>query len=168
MGPSWAVIARWDKGTLQLDKTIEFSPEENSATALPNDILVRMEQNRKYLYVALNGNDQVVKLDWESGQTVWKTKAGVAPYGLCLCHDKLYVTLWAGRMPESGDPHQAGVPWGKARTDPATAGVREGAVAILDPQSGQLLRTTCTGLHPNKIIASAKNFFMWRMPVVTR
>jgi len=54
------------------------------------------EESGDYLIVVLNGNNQVVKIKIETGEIIWKTNVGVAPYGLVATKGKLFVTNWGG------------------------------------------------------------------------
>ena len=47
-----------------------------AALALPNEILIRRESRRDYLYVVLNGDNKVIKQDLDSGDTIWIANPG--------------------------------------------------------------------------------------------
>ncbi|MDD4971199.1 MAG: bifunctional YncE family protein/alkaline phosphatase family protein [Paludibacter sp.] len=158
---SYVVQVKWDGKTASLTNLINFRPLKPSTLALPNEILVRKENDRYFLYVVLNGNNQLVKKDLETGETIWTTKTGVAPYGITSANNKLYVTNWAGRIPDEKDKAVAGVPWGKARIDIETAATREGSVSIFDPVTGKLIKEVLVGLHPNKIISSPDEDYVY-------
>ena len=100
-------------------------------------------------------------MDVQSGKVIWSVPSGVAPFGITLANRKLYVSNWAGSVPEKGDPDVAGVPWGSAKVDPKTGATREGTVSILDPKTGNLLKEFRTGLHPNDIISSPDGRFVY-------
>ena len=105
--------------------------------ALPNELLISSESERDYLYVVLNGNNMLIKQDLETGDTLWITNPGVAPYGLTMAGGKIYVTNWAGRHPLPDDPDVAGVPWGSARVN-NKAGVLQICGSIPKPLRTQL------------------------------
>lgn len=160
-GLSFVVQAKWDGTKAAFEKWFSYKPQPPAAVALPNEILIRNESGKECFYVVLNGNDQLLKQDLRTGETIWAIKTGVAPYGLCEANHKLYVTNWGGRLPDSSDKSVAGVPWGEARINTSNAAVREGSISIVDPSTGNLLKEVVVGLHPNKIIASPEGRFVY-------
>jgi YVTN family beta-propeller protein len=153
---SVVIQAKWDGVEAKVTKLFNYRPSRGSRTALPNEILINRESGNNFLYVVLNGNNQLIKQELESGDTTWIKSTGVAPYGISLANGKIYVTNWGGRIPESGDKNIAGVPWGVARVDEQTGATREGSVSVYDPVSGDLLKEIIVGLHPNEIISDKK------------
>ena len=89
---SFVASARWDGVKAEFGRIFEYKPEQDAEIALPNEILITKESRKEYLYVVLNGNNKVIKQDLNSGDTIWVTDPGVAPYGLdngsrkTLCH----------------------------------------------------------------------------------
>jgi YVTN family beta-propeller protein len=160
---SFVVSALWDGERAGFMRKYEYKAAPEADVALPNEILVTREQSRDFLYVVLNGNNKVIKQDLLTGDTIWVTDPGVAPYGLTMAADKLYVTNWAGRHPDAGDKNVAGVPWGLARVDNLLAGgaTREGSVTVIDPVSGKILNEIIVGLHPNEITSSKNGKFVY-------
>jgi YVTN family beta-propeller protein len=160
---SFVVFAKWDGITAEFSRMFEYKAAPNAAMALPNEILITKEASKEYLYVVLNGNNQVIKQDFITGDTIWIADPGVAPYGITRASGKLYVTNWAGRFPEPGDKDVAGVPWGLARVDNTNAGgaTREGSVTVLDPASGKIIKEVIVGLHPNEIISDKREKFVY-------
>lgn len=151
---SFVLAAEWDGSKASWSKKLEYAKAGDSEMALPNELLI--EGN--IIYVVLNGNNMVVKQNIETGDTIWIADPGVAPYGIVKAAGKLYVTNWAGRHPEKGDTDVAGLPWGSARVNNKDAGgaTREGSVAVIDPETGKVLKDIITGLHPNEIISDQK------------
>jgi len=160
-GVSFALEAAWDGKKLSGSDSFTFQTEVPAATALPNEILVQKESGKNYLYVVLNGTNQVVKIDFASKTKVWTSPVGVAPFGIAKANGKIYVTNWAGSVPDKNDTNVAGVPWGSAKVDPRTGSTREGTVSVLDPKTGKVLKEITVGLHPNDIIASADEKFVF-------
>ncbi len=144
----------WDGEKCRLKKYFTYMPEPPAGLALPNEMLFRKEPDGDRLYLVLNGNNQLLKQDPETGDTIWIAPTGVAPYGITMAAGRLYVTNWGGRVPGKNEKNVAGVPWGLARVDPNTGAVSEGSVSVYDPDTGKLLREIVTGLHPNEIISS--------------
>ena len=158
---SFVVELAWNGINATLVKVFEYEPEPPARIALPNEIITRDESGHGYLYAVLNGNNRVLKQDIQTGDTIWAVESGVAPYGLTMARNKLYVSNWAGRIPETGERYVAGVPWGEARIDSSTGACKEGSVSILDPGSGKLLKEIVTGLHPNAIIANPDENYVY-------
>jgi YVTN family beta-propeller protein len=159
---SFIASARWDGIKAEFGRIIEYKAVPPAKMALPNEILITNESDREFLYVVLNGNNNVVKQDFITGDTVWVAGTGVAPYGITKAANKLYVTNWAGRVPHAGDTEVAGVPWGLARVDNNTGGsTREGSVSVIDPGNGKILKEIITGLHTNEITSDKSGKFVY-------
>ncbi|MCU0456096.1 MAG: hypothetical protein MUE74_07315, partial [Bacteroidales bacterium] len=160
---SFVVSATRSGSQAVFSRIFEYKATGDADMALPNELLITAESLKKYLYVVLNGNNEVIKQDLETGDTIWITDPGVAPYGITMALGKLYVTNWAGRHPEKGDKDVAGVPWGLARVDNVSAGgaTREGSVTVIDPSDGRIIKEIITGLHPNDIISSKNGRFAY-------
>ncbi|MFY9154281.1 MAG: alkaline phosphatase family protein [Prolixibacteraceae bacterium] len=160
-GKSAVVAASWNGKEIQVLKTYPFEAAENVVSALPNELLIRRESENTFLYVVLNGNNTLEKIDLYSGKTIWSVPTGVAPFGLTEASGKLFVSNWAGSVPDENDTDVAGVPWGKAKVDPATGATREGTVSVFDPISGEIISEILVGLHPNDIISSPNGKFVY-------
>jgi YVTN family beta-propeller protein len=158
---SYVLLANWENEKLSVEGMIPFKAVMPALMALPNELVVHSENGRMYLYVVLNGNNTVEKLDLYTKERIWTTSVGVAPFGIASAHGKIYVTNWAGPVPEANDPDKAGVPWGLARVDPENGSTREGTVSVIDPNSGAVLKEIRVGLHPNDIIASKDEKFVY-------
>ncbi|VGO21461.1 bifunctional YncE family protein/alkaline phosphatase family protein [Pontiella sulfatireligans] len=158
---SYVVQAGWNGRKAWIEKTFEFAAKPPAKTALPNEVWVAEEGGTPVLYVVLNGNNTVEKRDIASGKTIWSSPTGVAPYGIAAANGKLYVSNWAGSVPDKSDPNVAGVPWGSAKVDAETGATREGTVSVLDPETGNLQKEITVGLHPNDIVASPDGRFVY-------
>jgi len=153
--------AEWDSKKLTGSGFVSFEAVKPAKVAIPNEIVVQKEDGKHYLYVVLNGNNTVVKMDLATKENIWTTQVGVAPFGIASANGKLYVTNWAGGIPDSTDQNVAGVPWGSAKVDPVNGATREGTVSVLDPKSGSVLKEIQVGLHPNDIVASNDGKFIY-------
>jgi YVTN family beta-propeller protein len=159
---SFIVSAKWDGTKAEFSRFIEYKAAPKTDMALPNEFLITKESSREYLYVVLNGNNDLVKQDLKTGDTIWIANPGVAPYGIAMAAGKIYVTNWAGRFPEAGDKDVAGVPWGSARVNNQAGGAtREGSVAVIDPATGKVIKEIIVGLHPNEILANKSGKFIY-------
>lgn len=159
---SFVVSAKWDGVIAEFSHMLEYKAVPGADVALPNEILISKESGNEFLYVVLNGNNNVIKQDLNSGDTIWVAYPGVAPYGLTMASGKLYVTNWAGRTPEADDKEVAGVPWGLARVNnSAGGGTREGSVAVINPVNGKIIKELIVGLHPNEIISDKNGKYVY-------
>ena len=159
-GNSAVMIAEWADG-FQNFSNIAFEKIAPAASAIPNEIEVATEQGQVFVYVVLNGNNQLVKIKWSDKSIVWKSATGVAPYGVVKANKKLYVTNWAGSTATDSTRERAGIPWGLAYTDPRTGATASGTVSVFDPSTGKMLKEITVGLHPNTIKASADGKFVY-------
>lgn len=159
---SFVASAVWDGTKAEFSKLFEYRSDGVADMALPNEILINRESGKDFLYVVLNGNNKVIKQDLATGDTVWVADPGVAPYGITMANNKLYITNWAGRTPLPGDTEIAGIPWGAARVNNKAGGsTREGSVAVIDSKTGIILKELIVGLHPNKIISDSRGRFVY-------
>jgi YVTN family beta-propeller protein len=159
---SYVMQAAWNGERLRIVNGIEFKAVSPSPMALPNEVVVNTENGANYLYVVLNGNNQVVKIDLSTNKTVWTKPTGAAPYGLVIVKNKAFVSNWAGPQPtDTVTRETAGVPYGKVYIDPKTGATNVGTVSVIDIQSGALLKEITVGLHPNAIINSADGRFVY-------
>ena len=158
----YVVSAKWDGERAIFGKMFEYKAAPKTALALPNEVLITRESSKEYLYVVLNGNNLVIKQDLITGDTIWTTDPGVAPYGITRAADKLYITNWAGRHPSTDDKEVAGVPWGLARVNNSAGGAtREGSVTVIDPSNGKIIKELVIGLHPNAITSDKSGKFVY-------
>ena len=158
---SLVLMAEWDGRKATITKTFHFEAVAPSRVALPNEIEIVKEDAGDFFIVALNGNNQVAKINIETSVKEWETAVGVAPYGLVAANGKLFVTNWAGSVPDASDTDVAGVPWGSAKVNPENGSTREGTVTVLDPATGSVLGEIEVGLHPNDIVKSPDEKFVY-------
>ena len=153
--------AEYAAGRLRLTRVLPFTAE-HAPLALPNGLAVTTEAGRRCLYVVLNGNNQLAKLDLATGQRLWTRPTGVAPYGVAVAGGRVFVSNWGGPVPTDTLHHEvAGVPYGQAYIDPRTGAISQGSVTVLRPADGQLLKEIPVGLHPNAVLASPDEQFVY-------
>ena len=152
-GKSSVMIAEWKNGFKNI-ANIPFEKVAPATNAIPNEIVVSNEQNGLFLYVVLNGNNTIQKIDWSSRKTVWTAATGIAPYGICMANNKVFVSNWAGKKAVDPSRERAGVPWGLAYTDPKTGATASGTVSMFHATDGTPISEIEVGLHPNVIRAS--------------
>src|SRR5580658_8608457 len=158
---SAVMIAMWDSTGIGKVSSMPMAAVAPAAAALPNDIAVQVEGGIPYLYVVLNGNNQLVKIRFSDQQVVWAVPTGEAPYGLKIISNKVYVTNWAGPVVTDTTLEHAGTPWGSVYTNPVTGATARGSLSIIDALSGSGLGELSLGLHPNAIVSSPDSLFLY-------
>lgn len=140
---------------------VPFEKEAPAATSLVNEVFYQNESGIPALYVVLNGNNKVVKMNADTKEIIWSTPVGVAPFGITKANNKIYVTNWAGGQPEASDQNVAGVPWGSAKVNDINGATREGSVSVLNPATGAVLKEIPVGLHPNDVITGSDEKYVY-------
>lgn len=159
---SYVMQAIWDGKKLTIANPIEFKPVAPSPLALPNELALTKENGNDFLYVVLNGNDQLVKIALDNNSVVWTKPTGVAPYGVVSAGDKIFVTNWGGPQPTKGENKEtAGVPYGDVYINPVTGATSLGTVTVYNAQSGNIISEINVGLHPNDIISSPNEKYIY-------
>ncbi len=145
----------WSGATASVAQKILIDPIKPAPNALPNDIAVQNENGEVYLYVVLHGNNRLTKYRLKDKKMIWSVPTGMAPFGLVIAKNKVYVTNWAGSVPNLKDGSEtAGIPYANVYINPKTGGTSSGTVSVFDVNSGNSLKEINVGLHPNAIIAS--------------
>ncbi|WP_217278626.1 YncE family protein [Hymenobacter sp. BRD67] len=146
--------AEYTDGQLRLRRVFSFAPV-HAPLALPNDLALTTEGGRRCLYVVLNGNNQLAKLDLTTGERLWTRTTGVAPYGVAVAGGRVFVSNWGGPLPtDTLHREVAGVPYGRAYIDPKTGAIAQGTVSVLEQADGKFIREIPVGLHPNAVLTS--------------
>lgn len=152
---SYVMQAAWNGKELKLIKAFPFKATPPALVALPNEVLIKEENNQLFLYTVLNGNNQLIKTNVSNQTQVWAVPTGNCPYGLTSADNKIFVTNWAGPITNPADGLEtAGIPWGSAYIDPKTGAMSRGTVSVFDLKSGKFIQEIEVGLHPNVIISS--------------
>ncbi|MET4082617.1 YVTN family beta-propeller protein [Pedobacter sp. UYP30] len=162
-GKSKVFEAVWDGNDISIEDTFDFAALGDAPLALPNEIVVRKERGEKFLYVVLNGNNELVKLNLADKKVVWTKKTGAAPYGLVVSKDRIFVSNWGGELPTKDSKREtAGVPieYGSIYIDPKTGASSNGSVSVF-ATDGKLIKNIDAGLHPNDIISSLDGQFIY-------
>jgi len=158
---SAVMTAIWDSTGIGKVSSLSIAAVAPAGAALPNDIAVQVEGGVPFLYVVLNGNNQLLKIRFPEMQVIWMAPTGVAPYGVRVVDGKIYVTNWAGPVVTDSSLEYAGTPWGSAYTNPVTGATARGSLSVIDTQSGSLLKELSLGLHPNAIVSSPDSLFLY-------
>jgi YVTN family beta-propeller protein len=159
---SYVFQAIWDGQKISIKNTFSFKAEGESPLALPNDLAINTEAGINFLYVVLNGNNQLVKIDLSTNKTVWTKPTGVAPYGIVIAKNKIFLTNWAGpNAVDTVNRETAGVPYGKTYIDPKTGATAMGTAMVMSLSGGEVIKEIQVGLHPNAIISSPDEAFVY-------
>jgi hypothetical protein len=158
---SFVFEADWSEGKSSIMQTYNFDSLSPSPLALPNDIALQEEKGETYLYVVLNGNSELVKIRRSDKRVIWQVATGMAPFGITIAHHKAYVSNWGGPVPTDTSREQAGIPYAGVYVKHTTGGTAMGTVSIIDLASGQTIKEIPTGLHPNAIITSKDEAFVY-------
>jgi len=155
------MIAEWDGKTINNVTGINIERILPADVALPNQVISNIENGILYLYAVLNGNNQLIKIDFESKRIVYAALAGVAPYGVCIVRNKAYVTNWAGPLVTDTNAEHAGTPWGSAYTNPVTGATKTGSLSVINIITGKPENELQLGLHPTAIIKSIGEKYLY-------
>ncbi|WP_202552059.1 bifunctional YncE family protein/alkaline phosphatase family protein [Ginsengibacter hankyongi] len=158
---SLILSASWDGNKALIEDSISFATVTPAPMALPNDIAINKEAGENYLYVVLNGNNQLSKLRLRDKKIIWTAATGMAPFGIALTASKAYVTNWAGSVPTDTSKETAGIPYGEVYVDAKTGATSSGTVSIFNLKTGKLEKEMEVGLHPNAIIAAGDHKFIY-------
>ena len=146
------IIVEWN-GSIKNISDIVIQNDFVSNNPLPNQIIVSKENNQYFLYTVLNGSNELIKIDFANKNIIWRARTGVAPFGLALASNKIFVTNWAGKEVTDTSKTTAGVPWGLAYTDSLTGATNNGTVSVFN-FLGKKINEIFVGLHPNAILSN--------------
>ena len=158
---SYIMEAVWDGKKAAIRDAISFQAVSPSPMALPNDIAINEEDGITYLYVVLNGNNQLCKVRLKDKKNIWTTATGMAPFGIALTASKAYVSNWAGEIPTDLSRETSGIPYMQVYTDPRTGATSSGSVTVIDLNTGKNLKEITVGLHPNAVLVSNDKQFIY-------
>jgi hypothetical protein len=80
---SFVASARRSGTQLEFARIFEYKATGDADMALPNELLITAESLKKYLYVVLNGNNNVIKQDPETGDSSLRNYNG---FRETVCH----------------------------------------------------------------------------------
>lgn len=155
------LFAEWNKNEFINFSELPIEKINPAANALPNDIEVTKENKETFIYVVLNGNNELLKIRWSDKTILWRTVTGVAPYGLAIANGHIYVSNWAGSIVKDSTKESAGTPWGLAYTNPITGATAMGTVSVINQITGAAIKEIEVGLHPNALKTSADEKFVY-------
>ena len=106
------------------------------------------------LYVALNLGNRLAEIDTATGTVLRQWDVGVAPYDVVVCRDKVYVSNWGGRRPETNSLTGPAGRGTTVRVDPVRFIASEGSVSVIDTKTGQVAREVLLGKHASAMALS--------------
>jgi len=127
---------------------------------------IAVSKDSKKLYVALNLSNRVAEMDAENGRVLRMWHAGVAPYEVVLADDKLYVSSWGGREPDTESligPAGRGM---LVRVDPVRHIASEGSVSVISltakasEGTQRADKEILTGLHASALALSPNGRYL--------
>ena len=107
---------------------------------------IAVSADNKKIYVAFNVANKVAELDATNGKLLRSWGTGVAPYGVALCGNKLYVSNWGGRRPDANSLVGPIGNNGTVRVD-ARSVASEGSVSVIDLTGADPPTEILTGRH---------------------
>jgi DNA-binding beta-propeller fold protein YncE len=123
---------------------------------------IAVSADGKKIYVCGNLSNRLFEIDAASGKILQTWNVGVAPFDAVVCKNKIYVSNWGGRRPDSASetgPIGRGT---RARVD-ARGIVSEGSVSVIDLASAKissLPKEIVTGPHACALALSPNEKFL--------
>jgi YVTN family beta-propeller protein len=123
---------------------------------------IAVSADGKKIYVAGNLSNRLIELDAANGDVLRTWDVGVAPFGVVFCKNKIYVSNWGGRRPDTDSltgPAGLGT---RARVDERSI-ASEGSVSVIDLDGTNQneivtgLRACALALSPNKKFLAVAN-----------
>jgi YVTN family beta-propeller protein len=107
-----------------------------------------IDEQRGYIYVALNRNNAMGFIDLKTKKFVAHVPVGIAPFAVVVHGDKAYVTNWGGRLATAGDKTamSGGTP---VVIDPVTGVASSGTVSVVDLNTRTVAKEISVHLHPS-------------------
>jgi YVTN family beta-propeller protein len=112
----------------------------------------------KRVYVAGNLSNRLLELDATNGNVLRTWDVGVAPFGVALCKNKIYVSNWGGRRPDANSLTGPAGEGTRVRVDERSI-ASEGDVSVID-LNGTNQDEIVTGLHACALALSPNKKFL--------
>jgi YVTN family beta-propeller protein len=113
---------------------------------------IAVSTDGKKIYVAGNLSNRLLELDAANGKLLRAWSVGVAPFDVALCKNKIYVSNWGGRQPDTNSPTGPAGEGTKVRVDDRSI-ASEGSVSVIDLNDTNQTELV-TGLHASALAVS--------------
>ncbi|MDD5139058.1 MAG: beta-propeller fold lactonase family protein [Verrucomicrobiales bacterium] len=131
------------------------------SSEIPAGIAVSADGKR--IYVALNLSNRLAEIDAATGKVLRMWDVGVAPFGVVLCKNKVYVSNWGGRRPAADSVTGPAGRGTLVRVDDRSI-ASEGSVSVIDLDPKSETRNPkpeiMTGLHACALALSPDQKFL--------
>jgi len=112
------------------------------------------------VYAAVNGENKVVAINAATGTITQTWNTGVAPRGMVMVGDKLYVSNEGGRQPLDSDTTMNSY-GSQVVANPQTGSSSTGTVSVIDTANPTVpVGSIPVGLHPTAVYASGNTVFV--------
>ncbi|MBK6949304.1 MAG: phosphoesterase [Haliscomenobacter sp.] len=113
------------------------------------------EDGECHLYIALNGNNQLLKMRFRDRKTPLDCSYWRGSFrGENLAQGKAYVSNWGGPMPLDPEPGNRRACLGAPLIEPRTGAISQGSVSVIGLREGRVLKEIQVGQHPNAMVLS--------------
>jgi len=119
---------------------------------------IAVSPDGKKIFVAGNLSNRLFELDAATGEILDSWNVGVAPFGVVLCKNKVYVSNWGGRRPDADSLTGPAGEGTFARVDERSI-ANEGSVSVIDLDSTSQ-SDIITGLRPSALALSPNKKFL--------
>jgi YVTN family beta-propeller protein len=140
-------------GSIPLPKT-----HLDRASEIPTGLAVSPDGKR--LYVAANLSNHLLELDATTGKVLRTFATGALPYEVVLVGNKVYVSNWGGRQPDSQSTNGPAGRGTTVRVDPVRFIASEGSVSIIDLGSGKATNELVVGKHASAMALSPDHTYL--------
>jgi DNA-binding beta-propeller fold protein YncE len=120
---------------------------------------IAVSPDNKKIYVALDVANEVLELNAADGKILRSWDTGNAPYDVVLCGNKLYVSNWGGRRPDTDSVVGPIGDNGTIRVDKHSV-ASEGSVSVIDLTGSNPTAEILTGRHACALALSPNKKFL--------
>jgi len=124
-------------------------PSRIALTGHPLPTGIAFAADGKTAYVAFSRNNSLAVIDTQTRAIREEIPTGLAPFGVVIAGDRVFVTNRAGRRPEGAEA-SAPSSGTMVLADPVTGSTRSGSVTVLEMKTGKV-RDVPVGLAPSQM-----------------